>query len=173
MPLDEKISNNIIKLASAWEKTQELSSKIESKLTEYKIDLGNVNLSVLDNFPITLTNDKIERSKVLNYLKSTIQTIEHDKKIITDLYQTFSSNQQYVNEFGMIAVSQLLTNLINLDKELVKMSKIVTDLLVTWETIDYNKELGQEPMDEHSLVSGNSPFSGNVRMDDEGSTEKE
>lgn len=160
MPIDNGIATNIVKLANAWDKAQSISTKIESQIADtnkqnFNIDLSGVQISVVDKFP-AIVNNEISRESMLKYLQSTVQAIEHDKQVIITLHQAFSSQQGYINEFGIMAVSQLLNNLINLDKELVKMSKIVSDVLLNWEQIDFNKSTMGEAIDEHAAISSSS-----------------
>ena len=163
MNIDAGITNNIIKLAKAWDKAQEISTKIETQLTDYKVDLGGAQICVAEKMPI-----EVDRTSVMKYLQGTVQAIEHDKILIMNIYQMFSQQQPYINEIGIMSVSQLLNNLVNLDKELVKMSKIVSDVLLNWENLDFNKESMANQVDENSLISSNANdgFSG-VKLDDE------
>ena len=156
MNIDTGIANNIVKLASAWDKASEISTKIESQLVDYKVDFGNTQLKVVDRFPVIKEDGSgIDRKAVLSYLQSTVQAIEHDKGIILGIQQAFYTQNPYLNEFGVAGVAQLLNSLVNLDKELVKMSKIVSDLLLNWEQIDSLEE-GGPGVSERDLIRANS-----------------
>lgn len=112
----------------------------------------------LERAQILQFNSPGKRKALLTFLESSVTLLEEERKFALQLVDKVQIKHEMDRDVTAILISKLMDHVQNASKEIMKMNKLLAELVLNWESLDKQDSDDEYPEEEFDLEDLDDPL---------------